>query len=98
MICGALGFLALGFCILGLSETGFVEVKISTHVDAPASRTAYTEFGYTNWTAFEANCCCMPFFNDIGNSQYVAVEKWTCHNGWIKERCPPDERRYLLPC
>jgi hypothetical protein len=84
MICGALGFVALGLCIIGIMRTGSPDYRISLPTN---QQTATSEFvGYGNWTAFTDQCCCMPFYNSFDKSWDLGIERWVCRNGWTKER------------
>eukprot|EP00672_Neobodo_designis_P027945 CAMPEP_0174832170 /NCGR_PEP_ID=MMETSP1114-20130205/3529_1 /TAXON_ID=312471 /ORGANISM="Neobodo designis, Strain CCAP 1951/1" /LENGTH=889 /DNA_ID=CAMNT_0016066025 /DNA_START=109 /DNA_END=2776 /DNA_ORIENTATION=+ len=80
---GALGFVALGLCIVGL----LAKVNSSpTRWDTPY-KTAKSELGgYTSWSEFTRECCCRANWGDPSRTDALLVEQWRCANGFIKER------------
>jgi hypothetical protein len=42
--------------------------------------------GYTTWSDFTENCCCVAFSNQTRGWGAHTVERWTCSNGRVKER------------
>ena len=80
---GVIACIAFSMCILGLISRSSAVVTIST--DHSASFTQELA-GYRNWTAFVENCCCLVNLNSPQLSSVLAIEKWMCLNGRIKER------------
>jgi hypothetical protein len=80
---GALGFVALGLCIVGLlAKVG----SSPTRWDTAYKNTATELGGYTSWSEFTANCCCRSNWGDAERTDALVVEQWRCANGFIKER------------
>lgn len=70
-------------CVLGLMVRESKNVLAIGH----ALPTTQHEFaGYANWTHFTENCCCLTNYNSPAKSTNIAIEKWVCVNGRIKER------------
>lgn len=89
MLQGVLGLVALALCAVALLSSPSVVITVTGGVaSATAARSNATEFlGYNTWEAFVDSCCCTSAVNTNSTATaYVAVEKWICANGKVKER------------
>lgn len=83
MIQGLFGLFALALCAVALLSSPASAVSVS---DFDSTRSNTTEFvGYANFDVFTSKCCCTATV-DTNHTPHVAVEKWICENGRIKER------------
>ena len=84
---GLLAVLAISFSLVGFFDS--VESTFIGGFDFNADMTVATQFaGYSNWTDFTSNCCCLASTDQHPVIPYYAVdvEGWMCGNGNFRER------------
>jgi hypothetical protein len=79
---GVIGSIAFAMCILGLISRDATMTIGTQRTTSVAVELA----GYSNWTTFTENCCCLINSNSAAKSSLISIEKWVCSNKRIKER------------